>query len=136
MSNVKIEMTLKDVTEAAPALRKLMGCAKMGAKTKYHAAKLGRLFQTEMDIYEEKRQEMVKEMSTERDATEAEQRSGMTPRIFSVPPEKLEEFKRRHKELLDVKVEIAWSPFPFEELPDDLDAIDIMTLGALLTEPR
>lgn len=120
-----IKLKLYALQAAVPALSAL-GSAKLPAKAAYSVAKVLRAAQSELSLFEEQRNKLIKELGTEDKAGN-----------FSVAPgsEAMARFQAEIKPLLDTEIEIAVNPLPLSVLERaELSAHDLMALDAFITE--
>lgn len=135
----EIVTTIGALVEAEPALARLVAL-RLDAKTRYHAVKLLRLVSAETKThFYEPRQDVFKELGTEREPTAAERAQHGLDMMLEIPREKTKAFAARIKDLSAVPVTIPWGPVtstmlePFAEFT----GADMLALGPLfeLVEP-
>lgn len=102
-------VTLGQITDAEPALKTLSGL-RLPIKSSYRIAKLLRTAQAELEIFRERRNDIIKELGEDRPTTGAERAQTGLDTITSVKAEKLAEFFQRETELRDIKVPLDWEP--------------------------
>jgi hypothetical protein len=101
----------------------------LSMKTKYRAAKLVQVVESELRIFEAERQSLFKTFGTERPATPEERpRFGST--VVEVPPDRIEAFQAQLQELALIEVTLDWAPLQSTELPE-VSARDWLALGPL-----
>lgn len=134
MTYPKIETTIEELLKAEPALRKL-ATLKLGAKTRYHVAKLLKYVseETKEHFYDLNKQ-LLKDLGGKRAPTTEEAARGMGPEILFVPPDKVDEFDAAIRDLISVEVTIPWGPVTMAmiEPVDDFTAADLCVLGPLV----
>lgn len=135
----QIQTTLGQLLQAVEALRRL-GVRSLPMKAAYHLTKLRRLIDSELTIFHERRDALLKELGEQRPATEAELKAGTPATMFEIPPSQMATFGTRVKELTELEVTIPWGPFDLRSLGDDaeLTSDDLYALrfgepGALVT---
>lgn len=130
-----ITATLADCLQAEGALSRL-GAQPWPMKTAYHVAKLLRCVRAQTKAFEDLRMAMIKEIGTSRAPTEVERARGAEPEVFEVPPDKMAEYVKRHRELRDRTIVIDWAPLTTDILGADarVSANDLADLGPLLAD--
>ncbi len=129
-----LTVSLGALVDGAIALRALLAC-KLPVKAGYHIAKLGKLVQAELDLYEERRQELIKSHGAEREVTEAEKAAGLQGPITEVRPEHYKTFKADLDTLRKQEVTLAWGVIPYAYLPAEMTGADLLSLDALVAPP-
>ena len=128
----RITCTLGEIEVAVPALRKLVQ-RELPAKQGYHIAKLARLIQRESDLFEQRVNKLCEELGELKQPTEESRAKGLTVPYHQVPPEKMDLYHEKLKDLRAVEVTLNWGPIPIEWFESStLAAIDIMLLGPFL----
>lgn len=126
--------TLGQLLEAQVALARL-SAKPLPTKQAYHIAKLARLVAQEVDLFNQQRNALIKELGDERDPTAVEQAAGQIGRVMQVKTEHQAAFFTRAKELADLEVTIPWRAINLAEIENlVISAADINALGALVTD--
>lgn len=85
-------------------------------KTSYRITKIAKEVQSEYEIYEEKRNALVKKYGGE-----VEERSGeKVEKVFKVLPENMEKFITEHNELASIEVELNFDPINLTDLGENV----------------
>ena len=129
-----IETTIGALVAAEPALKKLAGL-RLNAKTRYHVAKLAKLVGEEVrDHFFAPREQVFRELGTQRPATEAELEAGKSAEVLFVPLEKRLELEKAIAEIVSVSATIAWNPVTLAMLEphEEFTADDLLALGPLV----
>ena len=130
-----IETTIGALVAAEPALKKLAGL-RLNAKSRYHVAKLAKLVTEEIrDHFFAPREQVFRELGTQRSATPEELAAGQSAEVLFVPLEKRPELEKAIAEIVAVPSTIPWNPVTLAMLEDhdEFTAEDLLGLGPLLT---
>lgn len=126
--------TLGALLEAQVALARL-SAKPLPTKQAYHIAKMARLVAQEVDIFNQRRNDLIKELGEERDPTAAEQAAGHIGKMRQVKPELQTVFHARITEFAAIEVTIPWRPINLAEISDlVISAADINALGDLVSD--
>src|SRR3990167_11024817 len=101
-----MKITIGEIANQIENLKELQAI-KMPVKVSYKLMRLVNKLQPEMEIYHQKRNELVKEYGTENE-----------DKTFSVKQDKLKEFYPELKKLLEIEIDIEWQKIKIEELGD------------------
>lgn len=128
-----IETTIGKLAEAEPALTRFLAL-KVDAKTRYHLMKLAKLVRAELaDHLEAPRQQLFREMGTERPPTDAERVRSGPANVIEVSPDKMPDFLKELDALAAVPVSLPWGPVTaaMVEAYPDVTGAELLALGPL-----
>ena len=129
----QIETTLGALATAAPALDQLTRLP-LKIKSAYSLAKLARLVNQELEVYEKQRLALVTKHGDVREATPEEVATGVQGQVTQVRPSELEAFSKALAELRSLSVIIPWQPITLDDLDGQaVRASDLMQLGPLFS---
>jgi hypothetical protein len=108
---------LEQIINGVESLKELQE-VKLPVKISYRIARLVVKLQPELTVYENKRNELIKELGTEQENGD-----------FKITdPEKLKTFTEKMKELWDMEVEIDWELLKIDDLGDIVVAPKLLNL--------
>jgi hypothetical protein len=130
-----IKIKLGDLLVADQTLQAL-GDIDLPARAAYDVAKMAKVIAPDVQIFNDKRNALVKELGEDREPTEAERANGATSSITAVKAENLDEYNRRVQELLDLDIEINLVGLDLSRFGDKfmLKPRQIFSLGALVKD--
>lgn len=128
-----IQLTVHECTLAEMALHRLSEIP-LKAKTAYHIAKLLKLVKAEVKLYTQARNKYIMEIGTKRDPTDQEKAAGAVLPVTEVMPENREAFGQKDEEMLLVEVSLDYAPLALADLPQDMTAADLFSLGPLVVD--
>lgn len=127
-----IETTLGALVNSVAALNRLLEL-RLPVAAAYHVAKLAKLVDAEVVIYEKQRVALVNEFGVRRAPTAEETAKYGPEQLTAVPEDKRQVFNAGIANLAAHEVTIAWKPLTLAELGAvDISAGDLLALGALL----
>lgn len=131
MPRQKLELTLRELLEAQPALQRLSQ-EKLPIKTAYNVARMLKALQPELDEFFTQRMTLIKKYGTTR-ATTDEEKAQHGEELTEVLAPSVPDFRKDIDELVAIKISIDREPLKLDGLPDMTPA-DLIALEPLFEE--